>query len=116
MIFYKEKIQGAGEDGRYKDLSIEGFHCIQSFFIMLNAISGGLVRLTDTYGTYKGKHLVEQKKEKTSTTTSTSASTSTGTGQIVTDSIEFNKDTQQYTTTTKTESKYKSISYNANTG
>jgi hypothetical protein len=44
------------------DLSVEGFHCIQSFFIMLNSMSGKLDRVTDDGQEYKGKHLEEDKK------------------------------------------------------
>lgn len=41
------------------DLAIEGFHLIQSFFIMLNSVTGKLQRLTDEDAAYKGKHLEE---------------------------------------------------------
>lgn len=41
------------------DLAIEGFHLIQSFFIMLNTVTGKLQRLTDEDAAYKGKHLEE---------------------------------------------------------
>lgn len=63
MAFYKEKMLRSDEEDVYKDLSLEGFHCIQSFFVLLNGISGKLIRITEDYGRYKGKHLVEQKSD-----------------------------------------------------
>jgi hypothetical protein len=69
------------EEDVYKDLSLEGFHCIQSFFVLLNGISGKLIRITESYGQYKGKHLIEQKPEQKSSanaaTTGTEAAAST---------------------------------------
>ena len=66
MAFYKEKMLRSDEDEVYNDLSLEGFHCIQSFFVLLNGISGKVIRITENYGQYKGKHLVEQKAEQKS--------------------------------------------------
>ena len=60
MAFYREKMLRSEEDDVYKDLSLEGFHCIQSFFVLLNGLSGKLIRITENYGQYKGRHLIEQ--------------------------------------------------------
>ena len=67
MAFYKDKMLRDDEEEVYKDLTIEGFHCIQSFFVLLNGITGKIIRITESYGQYKGKHL-QPKQETTSTT------------------------------------------------
>lgn len=68
MAFYKDKMLRDDEEEVYKDLTVEGFHCIQSFFVLLNGITGKIIRITESYGQYKGKHLIP-KPEVTTTTT-----------------------------------------------
>ena len=64
MAFYRNKMLRSDDDDAYMDLSLEGFHCIQSFFVLLNGLSGKLIRITENYGQYKGKHLTEKKDDK----------------------------------------------------
>lgn len=54
--FYNSKLEiwSKAED-EFKDLSLQGFHCIQSFFVLTNEIKGGLLRIPETYGVYQGK-------------------------------------------------------------
>ena len=66
MAFFKEKMLKDDEEECFQDLTIEGFHCIQSFFVLLNGITGKIIRITESHGQYKGKHL-KPKPETTST-------------------------------------------------
>lgn len=98
MTFYREKMLRSDEDDVYKDLGIEGFHCIQSFFVLLNGLSNKLILITDTYGQYKGKHLVEQKQDSQpqakAAATNSEAAVSIPTGATA---IEYNAKTGQMT-------------------
>ena len=99
MAFYKEKMLRSNDDEDvYKDLSLEGFHCIQSFFVLLNGISGKLIRLTESYGQYKGKHLQvaeAEQKPKDEAGTGTAAATSTAASAAT--AIEYNANTGKLT-------------------
>jgi hypothetical protein len=35
---------------------------MQSFFILLNEINGKIQKVAENFGTYKGKHLIENKQ------------------------------------------------------
>jgi hypothetical protein len=50
MTFYRNKMLRDEDEDVYKDLSLEGFHCIQSFFVLLNGLNGKLIRITESYG------------------------------------------------------------------
>jgi len=51
--FYHDRMAVEGEDGDvYKWLSIQGFHCIQSFFVCINENQRKLLRVTTSYGIY----------------------------------------------------------------
>lgn len=104
MSFYREKMLRSDEDDVYKDLSLEGFHCIQSFFVLLNGLSGKLIRITENYGQYKGKHLIEKKEDKepqakAADTGSEAAAVSIPTGATA---IEYNAKTGKMTSYSNT--------------
>jgi len=56
--FYHDRMAVEGEDNNKKDgdvykwLSIQGFHCIQSFFVLINEIQRKLLRVTASHGVY----------------------------------------------------------------
>ena len=104
MAFYKEKMLRSDEEDVYKDLSLEGFHCIQSFFVLLNGISGKLIRMTENYGQYKGKHLKEQKKEQSNQVkgAATTSEAAVATMPATTTAIEYNANTQKMTSYSST--------------
>ena len=49
--FYYETMNIAKSDGdEFKWLSIQGFHCIQSFFVLINTLNNKIVKITPDYG------------------------------------------------------------------
>ena len=98
MAFYKEKMLRSDDDDVYQDLSLEGFHCIQSFFVLLNGISGKLIRLTEHYGQYKGKHLkVAEADQKPTNEAGTGTAAGTSTAEGTATAIEYNANTGKLT-------------------
>lgn len=105
MAFYREKMLRSDDDDVYKDLSIEGFHCIQSFFVLLNGLSGKLIRITENYGQYKGKHLIEKKDDKdpqSKAADMTSEAAAVSTVPAAATAIEFNAKTGKMTSYSNT--------------
>ena len=40
------------EEERFKELSAQGFYCIQSFFVLINSIQGKLLKIKEDHGVY----------------------------------------------------------------
>ena len=52
--FYQKSLAVEREvEDEYKLLSIEGFHCIQSFFVLINELEGKLTRVSSDSGVYQ---------------------------------------------------------------
>jgi len=61
LEFYTSRMAvGVEGDDQYKLLSIQGFHCIQSFFVLINEKQGKLRKITAESGIYRGKHLQDK--------------------------------------------------------
>ena len=54
--FYEDtmNIENKQDEG-FKDLTIEGFYCIQSFIVLINMINKKLIKIGEYYGIYKSK-------------------------------------------------------------
>lgn len=54
--FYEEtmNIENKQEEG-FKNLTVEGFYCIQSFIVLINMINKKLIKVGEYYGIYKSK-------------------------------------------------------------
>lgn len=102
MGFYKEKLLRSEDEDVYKDLSLAGFHCIQSFFVLLNGISGKLVRITDNYGQYKGKHLVKREDKTAAKAASTTADVAVSQMPATTTAIGYDASTGKMTSYSST--------------
>lgn len=78
MSFFTKSIMNDNNPELLSDLSIDGFYCIQSFFIMLNDMGNKLKRLNEDSANYKGIHYKEPPSEekKDATTSSTANATS----------------------------------------
>jgi len=72
--FYNSKLEiWMKADDEFKDLSLQGFHCIQSFFVLTNEIKGGLLRIPETYGVYNGKKPAQEPEVAAENTAGTTA-------------------------------------------
>ena len=53
--FYREAMDIANDESdEFKNLSLEGWHCVQSFFVLINLLKGNLIKITADHGQYKG--------------------------------------------------------------
>ena len=57
LAFFRKSIVNEKDQSLLQDLSLEGFHCVQSFFILINSLAGKLRRVTEDDAAYNGKHL-----------------------------------------------------------
>ena len=49
--FYREAMDIANEESdEFKSLSLEGWHCVQSFFVLINSLKGNLIKITSDHG------------------------------------------------------------------
>ena len=59
--FYREKLVAESTDPEeFKYLSEEGFHCYQSFFVLINSLDSRLIKVTEGYGIYVPKQENEE--------------------------------------------------------
>ena len=96
--FYNAKLDiWSQAQDEFKLLMKEGFHCIQSFFVLINEIKGKLIKITPDHGVYKGKGLVDPQANQggMSATGQTTATTTTENkeGKKVTKFTSYNNQT-----------------------
>ena len=81
--FFHEKIDMWSKKEEYfKNISITGFHCIQSFFVLVNEIKGKLIKVTAEHGVYQGKHKRAQPAASAAGSVSSTATTTTTTTMV----------------------------------
>ena len=78
--FFHEKIDmWSKTEEQFKNISVPGFHCIQSFFVLVNEIKGKLIKINSEHGVYQGKHKKAQPAASAAGTVSSTATTTSTT-------------------------------------